>query len=46
MAELGLDGEMGGGSGGMQELNLQSLPAAPYGVSNAILPPPSSVETC
>ena len=28
----------------MQELNLQSLPTAPYDVSNAILPPPSSVE--
>ena len=28
----------------MQELNLRSLPTAPYDVSNAILPPPSSVE--
>ena len=28
----------------MQELNLRSLPIAPYDVSNAILPPPSSVE--
>ena len=28
----------------MQELNLQSLPAAPYDVFNAILHPPSSVE--
>ena len=28
----------------MYELNLQSLPAAPYGVSNAILPPPNGVE--
>ena len=45
MGRLGLDGEIGGrGEGGMQELNLRSLPAAPYGVSNAILPPPSSVE--
>ena len=28
----------------MQELNLRSLPTAPYDVSNAILPPPSGVE--
>ena len=28
----------------MQELNLRSLLTAPYDVSNAILPPPSSVE--
>ena len=32
------------GRGRMQELNLRSLPTAPYNVSNAILPPPSSVE--